>query len=41
MKGGRPADSTDKHLAKANNLLADLEREEKSGFNLRESNDED
>ena len=41
VKGGRPADSTDKHLAKANNLLADLEREEKSGFNLRESNDED
>jgi hypothetical protein len=27
-------------LAKANNLLAELDREEKSGFNLRESNDE-
>jgi len=28
------SDSTDKHLAKANNLLAELDREEKSGFNL-------
>ena len=34
-------DSTDKHLDKANNLLADLEREEKDGFNLRESHDDD
>ena len=41
VKGGRPADSTDKHLAKANNLLAELDREEKSGFNLRESHDDD
>ena len=41
MKGARPGDSTDKHLAKANNLLAELDREEKSGFNLRESHDDD
>ena len=41
VKGGRPADSTDTHLAKANNLLAELDREEKSGFNLRDSHDDD
>lgn len=33
--------STDKHLAKANNLLAELDREEKDGFNLRESRDDE
>ena len=36
-----PTHTTDQHLAKANNLLAELDREEKSGFNLRESQDED
>jgi len=41
VSAGRPTDSTDKHLAKANNLLAELDREEKSGFNLRESQDDD
>ena len=34
-------DSTDKHLAKANNLLAELDREEKSGFNLGEKSRDD
>ena len=33
-KAAPQRDSTDKHLAKANNLLAELDREEKSGFNL-------
>ena len=32
-----PSHTTDQNLAKANNLLAELDREEKSGFNLRES----
>ena len=32
---------TASHLTKANNLLAELDREEKSGFNLRESHDDD
>ena len=36
-----PAHTTDQNLAKANNLLAELDREEKSGFNLRESQDND
>ena len=44
-KAGAPAakvgESTDSHLAKANNLLAELDREEKSGFNLRQDEDED
>ena len=34
-------DSTDKHLAKANNLLAELEQEKEFGYNLRESHDDD
>lgn len=40
LKAGAPKrgnDSTDQRLAKANNLLAELDREEKSGFNLRDS----
>ena len=37
----KQSESTDKHLAKANNLLAELDREEKSGFNLRDSHDDD
>ena len=36
-----PSHTTDQNLAKANNLLAELDREEKSGFNLRESQDDD
>ena len=36
-----PPHTTDQHLAKANNLLAELDREEKSGFNLRDSQDDD
>ena len=37
----KQSDTTDKHLAKANNLLAELDREEKSGFNLRDGDDFD
>ena len=33
--------NTDKHLAKANNLLAELEDEQKRGFNLGQSQDDD
>ena len=36
-----PSDNTHSHLAKANNLLAELDREEKSGFNLGQSHDDD
>ena len=41
MSKQAPAHTTDQNLAKANNLLAELDREEKSGFNLRESQDDD
>lgn len=37
MSKQAPSHTTDQNLAKANNLLAELDREEKSGFNLRES----
>ena len=37
----RGNDSTGQHLAKANNLLAELEEEDKQGYNLRDSHDDD
>ena len=41
MSNKAPAHTTDQNLAKANNLLAELDREEKSGFNLGGSQDDD
>ena len=40
-KAAPTTDNTHSHLAKANNLLAELDREEKSGFNLGQSHDDD
>ncbi len=40
-KGAPTTDNTHSHLAKANNLLAELDREEKSGFNLGQSQEDD